>query len=389
MLSGRRSPGVDSAFAGVLSDIEQARTALDEPVTSGRSLALGPGSDEPPPIEELQEQRREARARGDRAKVAVVCVGCRPQPVRPSASARRPAARSFRGRAVGCAVRSVRHPTSGCRSATPPFPSIATRARTSRSSSTRWTERRAPHRRRRDLRLQAALPGARRRRARQGALESSVDRRRRRLRARRSSTSCSASTRRSSCPAATTLTSRCRSAGCGPERASRCVSDADVLTVSNGELEARYGGVIVPHARDESVFDPARFDRAELRSRLGLRDERSADPVRRHAASAQGHRRVARKPLIASATSVCVSAPSRRASWTSSASRSARSNGGSCRCRSMRSTSFRACSPPPTSPSRSSRRSIPSPATRCRRRSRTRWRWVSRVSSPPCRRCNR
>jgi glycosyltransferase involved in cell wall biosynthesis len=40
--------------------------------------------------------------------------------------------------------------------------------------------------------------------------------------------------------------------------------------VSNPELEARYGGLLVPHARDEAVFDPDRFDRAEARARLGL-----------------------------------------------------------------------------------------------------------------------
>jgi hypothetical protein len=48
------------------------------------------------------------------------------------------------------------------------------------------------------------------------------------------------------------------------------VGAADLLTVSNPELEARYGGMVIPHARDESVFDPARFDRGEARARLGL-----------------------------------------------------------------------------------------------------------------------
>jgi glycosyltransferase involved in cell wall biosynthesis len=44
----------------------------------------------------------------------------------------------------------------------------------------------------------------------------------------------------------------------------------DVLTVSNIELQHRYGGTIVPHARDETLFDPARYDRAAVRARLGL-----------------------------------------------------------------------------------------------------------------------
>jgi glycosyltransferase involved in cell wall biosynthesis len=50
------------------------------------------------------------------------------------------------------------------------------------------------------------------------------------------------------------------------------VGAADELTVSNPELEQRYGGVIVPHARDETVFDPARYDRSVARTRLGLDD---------------------------------------------------------------------------------------------------------------------
>ncbi|MGQ0830567.1 MAG: glycosyltransferase [Microthrixaceae bacterium] len=48
------------------------------------------------------------------------------------------------------------------------------------------------------------------------------------------------------------------------------VRAADQLTVSNPELEARYGGVVIPHARDEEVFDPGRHDRVAARRRLGL-----------------------------------------------------------------------------------------------------------------------
>ena len=42
---------------------------------------------------------------------------------------------------------------------------------------------------------------------------------------------------------------------------------ADAVTVSNPTLQHRYGGTIVPHARDEDRFDPARYDRAETRAR--------------------------------------------------------------------------------------------------------------------------
>jgi glycosyltransferase involved in cell wall biosynthesis len=51
------------------------------------------------------------------------------------------------------------------------------------------------------------------------------------------------------------------------------VRSADQLTVSNSELEARYGGILVPHARDEELFDPARYDRAAARRRLGLGED--------------------------------------------------------------------------------------------------------------------
>src|SRR5262245_8114748 len=52
------------------------------------------------------------------------------------------------------------------------------------------------------------------------------------------------------------------------------IGDADALTVSNGALQQRYGGTVVPHARDERVFDPALYDRDETRRRLGI-DEKT------------------------------------------------------------------------------------------------------------------
>jgi glycosyltransferase involved in cell wall biosynthesis len=53
------------------------------------------------------------------------------------------------------------------------------------------------------------------------------------------------------------------------------VEHADRVTVSNEALARRYGGTIIPHARDEERFDPAKYDRAEVRARLGFApDER-------------------------------------------------------------------------------------------------------------------
>lgn len=51
------------------------------------------------------------------------------------------------------------------------------------------------------------------------------------------------------------------------------IREADAVTVSNPTLQALYGGTIVGHARDERVFDPALYDRAETRARMGFGDE--------------------------------------------------------------------------------------------------------------------
>ncbi len=46
---------------------------------------------------------------------------------------------------------------------------------------------------------------------------------------------------------------------------------ADAVTVSSAQLQALYGGTIIPHARDEARFDPGLYDRNEIRARYGLR----------------------------------------------------------------------------------------------------------------------
>ena len=53
--------------------------------------------------------------------------------------------------------------------------------------------------------------------------------------------------------------------------AENLVRYADAVIVSNAALAARFGGVEVPHARDETRFDPTRFKRTKARRRLGLR----------------------------------------------------------------------------------------------------------------------
>ncbi|MDP9019718.1 MAG: glycosyltransferase, partial [Actinomycetota bacterium] len=50
------------------------------------------------------------------------------------------------------------------------------------------------------------------------------------------------------------------------------VGAADCVTVSNETLQSLFGGTIVPHARDERLFDPARYDRRAVRRRFGFED---------------------------------------------------------------------------------------------------------------------
>lgn len=45
---------------------------------------------------------------------------------------------------------------------------------------------------------------------------------------------------------------------------------ADARTVSNRFLQEKFGGELIPHARDTSVFDPERFDKMEAREALDL-----------------------------------------------------------------------------------------------------------------------
>lgn len=51
------------------------------------------------------------------------------------------------------------------------------------------------------------------------------------------------------------------------------ISSLGPITVSNAALQEKYGGVILPHIRDERLFDPGRFDRQALRQRHGIEPE--------------------------------------------------------------------------------------------------------------------
>jgi glycosyltransferase involved in cell wall biosynthesis len=54
----------------------------------------------------------------------------------------------------------------------------------------------------------------------------------------------------------------------------RLVGRADAITVASRFLQRRFGGTLIPHVRDTDSWDPARYDRAAARARLGVRDER-------------------------------------------------------------------------------------------------------------------
>jgi glycosyltransferase involved in cell wall biosynthesis len=52
--------------------------------------------------------------------------------------------------------------------------------------------------------------------------------------------------------------------------AEQLVPRADAITVASRFLERRFGGTLLPHVRDTDAWDPARYDRAAARERLGV-----------------------------------------------------------------------------------------------------------------------
>ena len=54
----------------------------------------------------------------------------------------------------------------------------------------------------------------------------------------------------------------------------RLAPRADAITVASRFLQRRFGGTLIPHVRDTEAWDPARYDRAEARARIGVGGER-------------------------------------------------------------------------------------------------------------------
>lgn len=50
---------------------------------------------------------------------------------------------------------------------------------------------------------------------------------------------------------------------------------ADARTVSNTFLQSRFGGTLIPHARDTEKFDPGVYEKSAVRSELGLPQEKT------------------------------------------------------------------------------------------------------------------
>lgn len=55
--------------------------------------------------------------------------------------------------------------------------------------------------------------------------------------------------------------------------AENLIAACDGVTVSNYALQARFGGIVVRHGRDERLFDPALHNRAATRAAFGYQDE--------------------------------------------------------------------------------------------------------------------
>lgn len=65
------------------------------------------------------------------------------------------------------------------------------------------------------------------------------------------------------------------------------VPHADAVLVSNEALQREFGGTIIPHARDEHLFDPTRYDKNQCRKDLGLA---AHDKVVLFAGTARAHK---------------------------------------------------------------------------------------------------
>ena len=267
---GRPSVGAEQALEGALKLIDRARTTLEQQSPSAQSALIGAGTEDPPPIEELRRSRRDARARGDRAKVAVLAwdVGHNPfgrahllaDLLRDHYEVELWGPQFERyGSDIWPPLRGTTIPVH--RFAGGPFPEfLSTLDDMARriDADALWVSK---------PRLPSLGLGALAKQQWNRPLLVDVD-----------DFELSFFDELQGLAPAELLSQQADDDLTLPfgrlwtRACESVIGAADQVTVSNIELEARYGGIIVPHARDEVVFDPARYDRAAVRRRLGLRD---------------------------------------------------------------------------------------------------------------------
>ncbi|MEQ1785428.1 MAG: glycosyltransferase [Acidimicrobiales bacterium] len=270
-LQGHGVGGVDVAIRSALSHIDRARTALADDLDDDRGFVTGPEAEEPPTVEEMRRHRAARRDAGDRAKVAVIAWDVGHNPFGRAHLLADLLREEFEVELWG--AQFERYGTG----IWPPMRDTTIPVRRFRGSSfPEFLDTLDAAARRLDVdaiyvskpRLPSLALGVLAKELWNRPLVVDVDDFEPSFFDEEEPLALDALLRRSQDPDLALPYGRLWTRAC-----ESVVASADQLTVSNAELEARYGGVVVPHARDEAVFDPALHDRSAARRRLGL-DER-------------------------------------------------------------------------------------------------------------------
>jgi glycosyltransferase involved in cell wall biosynthesis len=270
-LRGHGTGGADAALESALTHIDRGRRALDREPEVDRSFAAGPGVPPGPPVEQLRRARATARAAGARTKVAVLAwdVGHNPfgrahllaDLLRDRFDVEMWGTQFDRyGSAVWRPLRQTSIPVRRLPGGTfPDYLATLEDAAARIDADVLYVSK---------PRLPALALGVLAKQRWNRPLVVDIDDFEPSFFEEEEPLDLDEVLRRAQDPDAELPFGRLWTRACeGVVRA------ADQITVSNPELEARYGGVVVPHARDEAIFDPARFDRAELRRRMGLDED--------------------------------------------------------------------------------------------------------------------
>jgi len=269
-LRGRRRRGVDIALGAALEQLRQARAVLERASLPAPRPAISTGADEPPSLEQLQRERRTARARGDRTKVAVIAwdVGHNPYGrahlladlLREQYDVGLWGAQFDRyGSDVWRPLMTSSIPLRRYRGADfPSFLGVMKDAARRIDADVIYVSK---------ARFPSLGVGVLAKELWNRSLVVDVDDFEPAFFENPDPVDTGDLVAHREDPDLSLPFGRLWTLACDS-----VVSYADQVTVSNPELEQRYGGTIVPHARDERVFDPRRYDREVARRRLGLRD---------------------------------------------------------------------------------------------------------------------